>query len=127
MASPYTEPVPRIFVYGTLLRGASNHHRMAGAAFVGAALTLPAFDLYDLGWHPAVVPGSTAILGEVFEVGPELLRALDAFEEHPTWFRRTPLALADGSAAEIYLYVSPLPPDARRIDHGDWARHLRER
>ncbi len=117
----------RIFVYGTLLRGASNHHRMEGAGFVGNAQTQPHFELYDLGWHPAVVPGATAIVGEIFEIEPALLAALDAFEQHPTWFCRTPLELADGSAAEIYLYVAALPPGARRLGHGDWLRHLRER
>lgn len=117
----------RIFVYGTLLRGASNHHRMEGARFVGVAQTQPHFELYDLGWHPAVVPGAAAIVGEVFEIGPALLAALDAFEQHPTWFCRTPLELADGAAAEIYLYVAALPPGARRVGHGDWLRHLGER
>ena len=45
-----------IFVYGTLKKGGSNHHLMAGQKFLGAARTIPGFRLYDLGGHPGMIP-----------------------------------------------------------------------
>ena len=39
-----------VFVYGTLKRGYSNHHFLAGQAFQGEARTAPGFALFSLGF-----------------------------------------------------------------------------
>lgn len=70
----------RVFVYGTLRRGGSNHHRMAGATWLGEAKVRGR--LYAVSWYPALRLDDTAawVQGDVFEMDDETLAALDAFE-----------------------------------------------
>lgn len=96
----------RLFVYGTLMRGQHNHRVLAGARFVGPALTRDAFTLLDLGGCPALVTGPVSrIVGEVFEVDEVTLARCDRLEGHPTLYRREPVTLDDGSKASTYRYV----------------------
>jgi gamma-glutamylaminecyclotransferase len=94
----------RVFVYGTLLAGEANHGLLHRARFCGEACTPARFALHDLGAYPAMIAnGHDAIAGEVYEVDAATLRDLDALEDHPTYYQRTWITLADGSAAETYL------------------------
>jgi gamma-glutamylcyclotransferase (GGCT)/AIG2-like uncharacterized protein YtfP len=73
----------RIFVYGTLKKGRSNHHYLENQLFVGSAMTEPRYRLYDMGGFPGLVLDAEhglAILGEVWEVDKECLGALDILE-----------------------------------------------
>lgn len=111
----------RLFVYGTLRRGASQHARLSGAVALGPARTRPEVTLVRVSWHPALyLEGSTAVAGEVYAVDDAMLAALDDFEGVPTWYQRVPLTLEDGSIAETYV----MPAEAARrypvIASGDW-------
>lgn len=70
----------RVFVYGTLRRDGSNHFRMEGGAFLGAATVRGR--LYKIDWYPGLVldPAGDPVPGEIFEVGSGQLAALDEFE-----------------------------------------------
>lgn len=108
-------------MYGTLLRGEANHHLLARATFVGAATTEPRFSLHDLGAYPAMVAGGAhAIVGEVYEVDPSTLAALDELEGHPRFYRRTPITLADGSLAETYLQTRSRTKGRPVLAAGSW-------
>lgn len=102
-----------VFVYGTLKRGERNFDRMAGACFIGPATTRDAaFTLreYDSVSRPGrLVPdvsagGEHRIAGELFEVGDDLLAALDLFERVGVDYERQTVALADGQLAQMYLH-----------------------
>lgn len=68
-----------LFVYGALRKGASNDWRMKGARWLGAA-EVPG-TLVKIDWYPGLVlEGETPVKGEVYEIGPELLKELDEFE-----------------------------------------------
>ena len=68
-----------IFVYGALRKGASNDWRMKGAQWLGPAEV--AGTLVKIDWYPGLVlGGGSVVLGEVYEVGPELMNELDEFE-----------------------------------------------
>src|SRR5688572_14820404 len=111
-----------IFVYGTLRKGGSNHYLIeeGGGRFVRIARTRPEFELLDLGPYPGMVAGgSTSVLGEVYVVDARLRERLDRLEDHPRWYRRTSITLADGSDVETYLLQSH-PSTARSIESGDW-------
>ena len=117
----------RVFVYGTLLSGEANHRLLADAELVGVARTKPDFDLVSLGAFPAMVPGGgTAIAGEVYQVDPDTLEALDRLEGHPRFYRRRAVRLDDGCEVLVYL----LTPDQVRgrplITSGDWCRARKE-
>src|SRR6266581_3851339 len=75
-----------VFVYGTLKRGQRNHGLLSDHQFLGLALTLPHYRLYDSGRHPALVDdpeNGVAVRGEVWQVSEETLQKLDEYEGVP--------------------------------------------
>jgi gamma-glutamylcyclotransferase (GGCT)/AIG2-like uncharacterized protein YtfP len=116
----------RVFVYGTLLRGEPNHRLLTGARYVGPARTCPEFTLHDLGAFPGVVAGgTTAVIGEVYEVDAHTLERLDRLEGHPHLYGREEIELVierRRARAHIYVYVAPLR-GAVMVASGDWRRH----
>ena len=108
-------PVMRLFVYGTLKRGGSNHGCMTGQRFIGMALTEPRYRLFDLGGYPGMVLNETAglaIEGEVWEVDEAGLRRLDELEDvEGGEYARERIALQppfDGQDVQGYLYLRPV-------------------
>lgn len=91
----------RLFVYGSLKRGGLHHDELADAVCLGAARTAPLYALEVFGPYPALVSGNTAVTGELYELEPDTLPALDAFEG-PS-YRRALVELADGGEAEAYF------------------------
>lgn len=119
-ASPSTR-ARRLFVYGTLMRGERAHPLLAGAPLVGEAATEPAFDLVDLGDFPALVAGgATSVRGELYRVSPAQLAALDDYEGHPGFYRRTPIRLIGGGRAHAYVLGRERSGAHPRIASGDW-------
>ena len=112
-----------VFVYGTLLSGEANHRLIEHASFLGEALTLPDFELADLGPYPALVlGGATAVRGELYAVTPALLRVIDRLEGHPGFYRRVSIAVADGRPSVTYILEPGQAQGYPRITSGDWRR-----
>ena len=120
--------IARVLVYGSLLSGEPNHRLLARATLVGAAKTQAGFNLHDLGAFPGMVAGGEGgVTGEVYDVDAATLARLDALEGHPRWYRRTPITLADGSAAETYLLTPRHVAGCPVVASGDWRAHRREK
>jgi len=118
---------PRVFVYGTLLRGQSNHRLLEDATFVGETRTEVGFELVDLGPFPAMVRrGDARVVGEEYEVGANTLAALDRLEGHPRFYRRRDIRLENGGAAQAYLFSTTKARDLPVIASGDWRQKRRE-
>lgn len=81
----------KIFVYGTLMKGESNHSMLSGADYLGNYRTQNKWGLISLGAFPALVPHSVAVEGELYEVDDDTLSKLDRLEgvEHGMYQRRT--------------------------------------
>jgi gamma-glutamylcyclotransferase (GGCT)/AIG2-like uncharacterized protein YtfP len=96
-------PVPRVrlFVYGSLRRGELHHDELDGAVFLDVVRTVASYRVGRFGCYPALVPGSTSVLGELYEVPAVKLPALDAFEG--PGYRRANVRLFDGSEAQAYF------------------------
>jgi len=69
-----------LFVYGSLKRGRANHSELQAAEYVATVRTAPRFALRVIDGYPALVPGSRAILGELYRIRSSALPALDEFE-----------------------------------------------
>jgi gamma-glutamylaminecyclotransferase len=94
---------------------------LAGARFVGEAVTDPVFDLVDLGAYPALVRGgATAVFGELYEVTAEHLGRLDEFEGHPHLYRRETMQLTGGRSVESYFMDPDRARGYPRIGSGRW-------
>ena len=78
----------KLFVYGSLKRGFSNHHFLAGQEFLGEARTVPRFRMFDCGGFPGVVDagsdGAYQIQGELWQIDSACLRRIDWLEEIDT-------------------------------------------
>lgn len=83
---------PRVFVYGTLKRGHSNHGLLEGYNFLGRAYIEGPYRMSSIGAFPGVTDGhegeARRIYGEVFVVDEEGLASLDLLEGHPDFYER---------------------------------------
>ncbi len=113
-----------LFVYGTLQRGYGNNHRLNGATFLGKAVTLTRYVLFN-GGFPYAVPVSPdpqsfpllPVMGEVYKVEDHHIEACDRLEGHPGWYqRKTIQAMINNRLVDTYIYEMPsLPPDRYRL------------
>lgn len=117
--------VRRIFVYGTLKRGLSNHSYLAGQKFVSDARTQPLYRLYDLGGYPGMVPAPNdglSIEGEIWEIDDACLSNLDKLEDiEGGEYERTIVALTapfEHEQIEGYVYLRDV--GARRDAGSSW-------
>eukprot|EP00967_Tisochrysis_lutea_P153661 scaffold303787_cov31-Tisochrysis_lutea.AAC.2 len=139
--------VHRVFVYGSLLRGLHNHHRLGSSSIlVGEARTAHPYVLIDSGHgYPFALNAACAravdlpapLVGEVYEVTDDVLyNSLDPLEDHPDIYRRREVDLADGAGrASLYLLeneqqISAITSDTKGVifvpskPAGDWRSHL---
>lgn len=89
-----------IFVYGTLLQGGANHHRLRGARLVAERASVPGW-LFDTGkGYPALLPAdetaagetfadktiagetNACVFGELYEIDATILELLDELEDY---------------------------------------------
>ncbi len=119
----------RVFLYGTLRRGACNAQRMAGGEFVSVGTV--AGTLIRIDWYPGLVLDAEAgpVRGEVWEVSRELLAELDRYEgcdpESGSGedYRRimTPAQLDSGGKSEAWVWNwTGSVDDYPVIESGDW-------
>lgn len=110
-----------VFVYGTL-KGMDLHH-FRSAAFIGHAVTVPEFLLFD-GGFPLAVPGEDAaqiaveydrnvtgclghIIGEVYEVDAQTVQGLDDYEGYPSFYTRAeyPVKMLDVCPDDVTAWI----------------------
>ncbi len=104
--------MPLLFVYGTLKRGDCRHRHMAGAKFLGQAVTSPGYRMFFLDDYPGLSEDSRGgqIEGELYEVSTALLAHLDDVEGvADECFVRRPIQLdPPGESVEAYFYLGDL-------------------
>lgn len=117
-----------VFVYGTLLRGLSNHTLLAQARFLGPARTKLRYALY-LNAFPRVIRNEpvSPIVGELYLVDGPTLALLDDLEDHPFEYRREQVAVRmdDDEEVSAWLYFHPEPGGFLVIE-GDLLAWLQE-
>jgi len=94
------EATLRLFVYGSLKRGQSNHSELGDARFLANVRTAPRFALREIAGFPALASGERAIEGELFELPLSALPQLDEFEGGS--YERREIELEDGTCAITY-------------------------
>jgi gamma-glutamylaminecyclotransferase len=96
-----------LFIYGTLKRGQRNHHLIADQDFLGEVVTEPRYRVIDLGPYPALIVDAArglAVKGELWEVSPRCLTALDEFEGVSGPFNRVPVAIPGRDLVQAYFW-----------------------
>lgn len=99
----------KIFVYGTLKQGKSNHNYYLGESqFLGSAKTdRNIWGLADLGAYPALTYGRYQVEGEVYKVSQETLARIDRLEgiENGLYTRDTIVIDIDGEKHDCDTYL----------------------
>lgn len=115
----------RVAVYGSLMKGLSNHKFLKNSDYIGTFYSLPNYSLYSITYYPGLkLNGNTSVKFEVYKVTPEVLQELDqlegvAQEYYVKHTMETPYGLA-------CVYIFNREVDERAIiKHGDWAEHAR--
>jgi gamma-glutamylcyclotransferase (GGCT)/AIG2-like uncharacterized protein YtfP len=113
-----------LFVYGTLLRGESNHTYLKASRFLRETATGPGFALVDLGPYPGMIKASQGcVAGELYRISAETLAEIDALEQHPEVYWRTAIRLVDRRTVQGYLLRPEHAADHPVIAGGDWRAH----
>jgi gamma-glutamylcyclotransferase (GGCT)/AIG2-like uncharacterized protein YtfP len=108
-----------VFAYGRC--GLARATTTCSARRLATDGTRAAFTLVDLGAYPAAVAGgTTAIVGEVFEVDAATLARLDRLEGHPRLYQRTTVRLASRRVVEMYVMTAVQAAGWPVIASGDW-------
>ena len=105
------------FVYGTLLQGESNHsYYLENDWCIGSAL-VSGFDMFDVGYFPAVVSGKGTVQGELYEITAETLKRLDGLEGEGSLYIRkcVPVVRESGETAFASIYIYN-----HSVDGMDW-------
>ncbi|TAG24701.1 MAG: gamma-glutamylcyclotransferase [Burkholderiales bacterium] len=124
------------FVYGTLRRGDDNDITLLKPAPKFLGQTSIAGTMYHFGGYPGVIlgyekSGHGQIVGEVYEVSPELEKVLDAIEAQypvaPDYYIKRSITLslqAGGAPVQAFVYeVNPVYTLGKPIiASGDWVK-----
>lgn len=96
----------KVFVYGTLMRGETNHGRLEGSAFIGPGI-VEGYDMYDVGWYPAIVSGNNLIVGELYEVPLTRMPDIDSLECEGSLYEKKceRVVCPNGKATFALIYV----------------------
>ena len=122
----------RIFVYGSLRRGEDNHEIWFGRGATPVADGyIKGAELVTLGAYCCIVPVddlTREVVGEVYDLTPDLFQEIEAMEAGAGYVRR-PVEVCHGSeerpsiTAEAYFYSGPESlADCPRIESGDWTQ-----
>jgi len=95
----------QVLVYGTLMKGESNHGYLENSTYLGTTL-LAGYDMYDVGWYPAIVEGKGLAVCEAYQVPLEDMPAIDALEgEGSLYTKKCERITLNGETTFAYVYV----------------------
>lgn len=96
-----------VFVYGTLLQGEGNHSRYLQDDWLVGRAAVSGYDMFDIGCFPGVIAGEGRVLGEVYEVDADDMKALDRLEGEGSLYLRkcVPVTMETGNVAFASIYV----------------------
>ena len=111
-----SEPAAILFFYGSLKRGLSNHHRVAGQTYLGDAATVPAYRIIEIAQYGGMIRDDArglAVQGELWAVDAQCLADLDEFEMGEGLWTRMPVEVAGHSGVQSYCWTGVVPTSGR--------------
>jgi gamma-glutamylaminecyclotransferase len=85
--------------YGSLKKGGRLNRviERGGGRYLGVGQTVPGYKMFDCGAYPAMVvcapEDGPGVWCELYEMGDNLVAEIDRIEGHPTYYRRSDVAL----------------------------------
>lgn len=109
----------KVFVYGTLKKGKSNHRIIEHCK--GQKAYAPGIDLFAGPNFPFAKRGFKVAIGEVYEVDHQTLQKLDRLEGHPSFYHREKThVLINGSKTDAWIYLFPNAEKYPAVEDGEW-------
>lgn len=96
----------KVFVYGTLMKGETNHHYLENSTFLGMA-TIEGYEMYNVGWYPAIIDGDGIIIGELYQVPNIDIPSIDMLEGEGSLYIKRCETVTDskGKSSFAFIYV----------------------
>ena len=95
-----------VFVYGTLMKGETNHHYLENSTFLDMA-TIEGYEMYNVGWYPAIIDGNGLIIGELYQVPNTDMPSIDMLEGEGSLYIKRYETVTDnkGNSSFAFIYV----------------------
>jgi len=107
----------RLFVYGTLKRGFSNHNILKNSLFIEED-SINGFQMHDMGNFPGITKKRNSVVyGEVYEIDEITLMDCDCLEGYPLFYDRKKVKTRKGNTATVYFLKKC---DFPVINYGLW-------
>ena len=96
----------KVFVYGTLMDGECNHHFLSNSKCLGRTY-IEGYEMYDVGWYPAIVSGRGMVIGELYNVSINDMPSIDMLEGEGDLYKKTCERIrdCDGNLTFAFVYV----------------------
>ena len=95
----------KVFVYGTLMKGETNHHFLQNSTFLDKTV-IEGYDMYNVGWYPAIIDGEGLAIGEVYSVPVEDMASIDSLEgEGSLYIKKCERINLNGKTNFAFIYV----------------------
>ena len=88
------------------MSGEANHHYLESSLYLGPA-TIEGYEMYDVGWYPAIIPGDNLIIGELYQVPEKDMSYIDMLEgECSLYLKKCEIVTdAEGKTTFTLVYV----------------------
>lgn len=95
-----------VFVYGTLMKDETNHHYLENSTFLDMA-TIEGYEMYNVGWYPAIIDGNGLIIGELYHVPNTDMPSIDMLEGEGSLYIKRCETVTDskGNSSFAFIYV----------------------
>lgn len=111
----------KVAVYGTLKQGFHNNLLLADSKFLGSERTTAEWRMVSLGGFPALVPGDSTVLVEVFKIESDAVGvSLDRLEGYPSFYDRRLIPTSHGEAWIYFMRDADKFGVERDVENGEW-------
>lgn len=114
----------QVFVYGTLMKDEGNYHFLRNSSFIEAAI-IKGYDMYNVGYFPAIIPGENIVIGELYEVPITDMPSIDMLEGEGSLYIRK-CEIAQGTSGEKTLaYIYEYAQDVSDLEQiSSWKEYV---
>ena len=113
----------KVFVYGTLMKGETNHDFLQNATFLDKTV-IEGYDMYKVGWYPAIIDGEGLAIGEVYGVPVEDMPSIDSLEGEGSLYEKRCVRITVNGVPDfafVYVYLDDCS-DLSKIP--SWREHV---
>ena len=113
----------KVFVYGTLMKGETNHDFLQNATFLDKTV-IEGYDMYNVGWYPAIIDGEGLAIGEVYSVPVEDMPSIDSLEGEGSLYEKRCVRITVNGVPDfafVYVYLDDCS-DLSKIP--SWREHV---